>query len=254
MFILKKLLGALLLPLPLLLILLIIGAIVLWRNHRSAAGRWIVTIGVVLLACLSFKPIPFELGRALETQYAPYSATAAMPTPELVVVLGGGAGDDDTRPAPSRLSAASLARLVEGIRIVRMHPESRLVVSGGSVFTRTAEASVMAATALALGVDSSRIVMESASRDTEEQAQLLKEIIGGRPFALVTSALHMPRTVALFRRQGMAPIPAPAGHRFDHSFFAGPRGLIPSAEHVRSMESVLHEYYGFVWSWARGLI
>jgi uncharacterized SAM-binding protein YcdF (DUF218 family) len=28
---------------------------------------------------------------------------------------------------------------------------------------------------------------------------------------LVTSAIHMPRSVALFRKQGMDPIPAPAG-------------------------------------------
>lgn len=254
MFILKKLFGALLLPLPLLLILLAGGTILLWRNKRSRTGRWLVTIGIVLLAALSFRPIPVELGRTLERQYPPYSPDAGAPTPELVVVLGGGSGDDHTLPAPSRLSAASLSRLVEGIRIVSMHPESHLVLSGGTGFNRTAEADVMAAAARALSVDSSRIVIESTSRDTEEQAQLLKEIIGGRRFVLVTSAVHMPRTTALFRKQGMDPIPAPAGHRFDRSFYTGPRALVPSAEHLRSMDSVLHEYYGLVWSWARGRI
>ena len=62
-----------------------------------------------------------------------------------------------------------------------------------------------------MGVSGEDMIIESASKDTGEQARLIKPIVGTAPFVLVTSAIHMPRSMALFEKLGMSPIPGPAG-------------------------------------------
>ena len=55
----------------------------------------------------------------------------------------------------------------------------------------------MAAMAVQLGVPKQAIIMENASWDTEDEARLLRQRLDGRAFALVTSAIHMPRSMSL---------------------------------------------------------
>jgi len=68
----------------------------------------------------------------------------------------------------------------------------------------------MALLAEELGVPRDAIILEAQSWDTEEEARLLKPILGADRFALVTAACHMPRSVLNFRGKGLNPIPAPA--------------------------------------------
>ncbi|MBW2649390.1 MAG: YdcF family protein [Deltaproteobacteria bacterium] len=92
-------------------------------------------------------------------------------------------------------------------------PESRLVFSGGAVFDPVSEAEVMARAAEIMGVEGDRIILEEISRDTGDQARLVQKIVGDERFILVTSASHMPRSMVLFRKSGMEPIPAPTDYR-----------------------------------------
>lgn len=253
-FLLKKIVGLLIQPLPIVLVLLMVGLVFLWRRRESGSGRRLLLAGTVLLLLASMQYAPFVIGRALETSHAAYQPQASVIEPEYVVVLGGGAVDDPNVPLSSRLSPMALARLVEGVRIAREYPEARLVVSGGAVFTSVSEADVAASVAEMLGVDSLRIVRERRSLDTEDQARLLRGIVGRRPFVLVTSAVHMPRSVGLFRKQGMEPIPAPTAYLFGSELASGPRTFLPTAQSLRELEIVLHEVYGLLWARLRGKI
>ena len=51
--------------------------------------------------------------------------------------------------------------------------------------------------AQALGVAQQDMVLESESRDTEESAKAVAPIVQKDPFLLVTSASHMPRSMAM---------------------------------------------------------
>jgi len=104
-------------------------------------------------------------------------------------------------------------RFVVGFRIHKLLPESRLVFSGGAVFDPVSEAEVMARAAEIMGVEGDRIILEEISRDTGDQARLVQKIVGDERFILVTSASHMPRSMVLFRKSGMEPIPAPTDYR-----------------------------------------
>ncbi|MGH7255218.1 MAG: ElyC/SanA/YdcF family protein, partial [Nitrospirales bacterium] len=122
-------------------------------------------------------PVSKELLRSLEARYPPVTIQTLLSEPiasvRWVVVLSGGHTPDARLPGNAQLSRASLARVVEGVRLHQALPESRLLLSGGAVFGPHQEAETMARVAELLGVDKSRIILEIESRDTAE---------GGGPF------------------------------------------------------------------------
>jgi len=64
MFLLKKIIGSLLLPLPSCLLISFLGLFLLWRGKRELTGKVLVTIGLVSLAILSYGPISRSLNSA----------------------------------------------------------------------------------------------------------------------------------------------------------------------------------------------
>ncbi len=168
-----------------------------------------------------------------------------------MVVLGGGHAPDAALPLGSQLSPASQTRLIEGIRVLRDLPGSRLLVSGG-VGQRPSEAALMSAMASELGVESRRLLVEERSRDTGEQARIIRGIIGAGPCVLVTPASPMPRAMAMFRNQGIHAVPAPVGHIIHRDAPFHLSMLFPHARHLEEAEVVCHELYGLSWAWVTG--
>ncbi|MEE9555831.1 MAG: ElyC/SanA/YdcF family protein, partial [Candidatus Adiutricales bacterium] len=90
---------------------------------------------------------------------------------------------------------------------------------------------------------------------TKDQARIIKKIVGSERVILVTSASHMPRSMALFEKQGMRPIPAPT------NFLAVKRSekrklkdFLPTAGAAFKTERAFHEYLGLAWAKIRGQI
>ncbi|MBW1946021.1 MAG: YdcF family protein, partial [Deltaproteobacteria bacterium] len=108
-------------------------------------------------------------------------------------------------------------------------------------------AKIMADTALAIGLDRSDLVLEEDSMDTKDEARLVKLIVGKDRFILVTTASHMPRSMALFRKQGMDPIPAPTEHLVKERKNVSPGMFFPGASNLRKVERAFNEYLGLVW-------
>ena len=134
MFLLKKIAASLLSPLSLCIELLLLGLFLLWFTRKQRAGKTIVSLGVILLCLFSYCAISNIFLRPLEHEYPPLINPAEVQGIKWVVVLGGGHISDPGIPATSQLSDASLARLVEGVRLYKMLPGSKLVLSGGCVF------------------------------------------------------------------------------------------------------------------------
>jgi uncharacterized SAM-binding protein YcdF (DUF218 family) len=105
-----------------------------------------------------------------------------------------------------------------------------------------------------LGVDRGDMILESGSNDTEDQARLIRPIVGDLPLVLVTSAVHMRRSLALFRKQGMNPIPAPAGGTKDREPVVTPEWFFPSVDALKEVTAAVHEYLGLVWAKLMGRI
>ncbi|MDP1761566.1 MAG: ElyC/SanA/YdcF family protein, partial [Deltaproteobacteria bacterium] len=175
-------------------------------------------------------------------------------SPKWIVVLGGGHVSDPRLPSNSQISAPTLGRVVEGVRLHKAVPGSKLLLSGGAVFDPVPEAEVMSQIAVLLGVKPQDIMLESDSRDTGDQADIIAKKIGREKFILVTSAAHMPRSMALFRRRGLEPIPAPADFRAPNTQSSGPAAFFPDVGSLGQTQIAVHEYLGLAWAWLRGAI
>lgn len=254
MFVLKKIVSAFIYPVPVALFVLLVGLALLWRRRASRWGRLGVTAGIALLILFATKPLPELAVRSLEQRYDVFVPARHADVPVAwVVVLAGGVDDDPRLPPNDQVTEVGLARLMEGLRILQHYPEARLVLSGGGFFSTIPEAEAMRDVALMLGTDSSRIVVETDSWDTDDQAKAMQQVVEEARFVLVTSAVHLPRAMLLFRGQGLSPLPAPTQHQASGAFRPHLRWLLPTVGNLTMLTAAWHEYLGLGWAWLRGL-
>jgi uncharacterized SAM-binding protein YcdF (DUF218 family) len=250
LFVLRKIVSLLLLPFNVSLFSIICGLLLLF-TRRQRAGKILISFGLLLLLIFSLPPVSNRLIGSLESDYKPLQERAmAGSNVRWIVVLGG--GHNSSRPAGSQLSSSSLARVTEAVRIYRLQPGIKMILSGGAVFDPLPNAEAMASTARIFGVKEGDIVLESESMDTEAEARLLAPILKNEPFYLVTSAVHMPRSMALFKKQKLNPIPAPADYAFKSDNSPFPLRTLPNANAFQQSERALREYMGMTWSRLRG--
>lgn len=251
-FMVKKWLGSLLLPLPLLLILASWG---LWRllTQQKRSGCALLVFSLVSLCLLSTRPVANALISPLEAQYPPFLAPLASEHPAAtavqdIVVLGAAQVADPALPLLSQLGQAGLIRITEGIALAHAYPEARLIVSGYAGGEGRSSAELYAEVARLLGIEAQRIVQFPLPQDTAEEAIAIAPLLIERYAVLVTSASHMPRAMALFNHQGASPIAAPVGHHAKESRAKLPLySYLPSARYLERSEIAWHEYLGFAW-------
>ncbi len=154
-----------------------------------------------------------------------------------VVILSGGGemGPDGTvsEPAVDAMSEWSRARFLAGIDLTRrIGPDCRVVFTGaiGRGFQQAREL-------LWPELDSSA---EWTSKETAYHPRAIGDQVGDRPFALVTSAFHMPRSMRVFRRGGLTPIAYPAGYLGRIRGRIG--AFVPSAEGAILSQTAINEY------------
>jgi len=254
MFLFKKIVAPLLFPLSIILEILILGIFLLWFTRRQKTGKVLVFIGALLLGLLSYSSISDICLKPLEDKYPPLVELQTFSDVKWIVVLGGGHNSDPKLPVTGQIGDSSLSRLLEGVRIHKKLPESKLILSGSGVYDPVSNALVMAGVAKIMGIGDNKLILEELSKDTKDQARLIHKIVGDERFILVTSASHMPRSMALFQKLGMKPIPAPTDYMVKESQGISFGIFFPSAGSLQKMEMVFHEYLGFGWAWIRGQV
>ncbi len=204
-FYVKKVLGMLLMPIPLTLILIITGLLLLRRLPRL--GRSLIGLAAFWLAITSWHPIADRLLAPFEDDYPVFDIRQPV---DAVVVLGGCHATDPAVPPAAQLCSSSLFRLTEGLRILAANPQALLLVSGYAGSDVRPHADVMREVALSMGISAERIRHYPQPRDTAEEAAQMTPELRGKRFALVSEASHLPRAKVFFEAQGLAPVPAPA--------------------------------------------
>ncbi|WP_265470593.1 envelope biogenesis factor ElyC [Klebsiella grimontii] len=250
LFTLKKVLGGMMLPLPLLLLLIALGIALLWFSRFQRTGKLCVSLGWLLLLLLSLQPVADSLLKPIEDKYPTWRDEKRV---QYVVVLGGGYTWNPNWAPSSNLINNSLPRLTEGIRLWYENPGSKLIFTGAAAKTNpvsTAEAG--ARVAESLGIPRSEIIVLDKPKDTEEEAAAVKEAIGDAPFLLVTSASHLPRAMIFFRRAGLTPLPAPANQLAIESPLNPWERAIPSPVWLIHSDRVGYETLGRIWQWLKG--
>jgi uncharacterized SAM-binding protein YcdF (DUF218 family) len=216
-------------------LLLLVGATLLLSGSKKAGTFFILAAGILLFVfCLPWTG--FTLLHRLEAEAGSYGDPARLRAAGVryIVVLNNG--------------LASTSRLLEGIRLWREMPDTKLVLSRrtlNSVDARAGDLRFFGVPREAL------LILEPQALDTADEVARFKPIIGSEPFALVTSAFHMPRAVQLFRAKGARPIPCPC--EFDNSRLSTYELFIPSFGSLEYSKLALHEYYGRLFYWIKGL-
>ena len=267
---LSKLLPIFLYPLGLSTLLITIALLsLLWTSKRSRNGSKtnkvvnllknkrfpiiLLSLAVVILWLSSNLIFSNWLLRSLEWQYLP---TGELPQAEVIVVLGGG-----TKPriAPRPWYEVNEAgdRILYGSWLYKQGKAPLLLVSGGRADWYgeggNPESEDMTAIAQAMGVPKSAILQEPDSLNTRENAVNTKQILskkGINKILLVTSALHMPRAMAIFRKLGFEAIAAPTDFLVVQNENSKGWGilldLLPNTGALNNTTNAIKEYIGLL--------
>ncbi len=247
LFVVKKIVIRLLFPVCISLLLGVTGIILRrekrWSHVLMAAGVW-------WLLVFSFPVTGLELIRTLEAKAGPYAdpQTLARDGVKFIVVLSGGFRDGDL--SPSDRLGSSVLRLIEGVRLWRDLPAAKIVVTGGKTPGLSPDMSLAQALcdmAIEMGVPKDAIIQEDKSWTTEDQAALTRPIVGKDPFALVTSAYHLPRSLLLFRMAGLHPLPAPCDF-LARKYYYDYETLVPQAWGLMLSQIATKEYLATWWA------
>jgi uncharacterized SAM-binding protein YcdF (DUF218 family) len=212
MFLIKKLLSALILPPTGLVLLALFG----WRLSAAqsprwrSAGAWLVAVPLLALLLLSLPVVGKALMAPLEPN--PPIMPAQLRRVQAIVILGGGTYFAAPEYGGDTVSSFTLERVRYAARLAR-ESGLPLLVTGGAPFGGRAEGDSMKAVLEGEFRVPVRWV-ERVSRDTAESATLSAEILrpaGITRIALLSHGWHLPRAIALFERQGFEVTPAPLG-------------------------------------------
>lgn len=177
------------------------GLLAFTRFARPA--RWLGAAALLALVLMAFSPLPRIVVRPLEDRF-PQQDAAKEPVAG-IIVLGGPIGI--ARGDVVLLSAG--ARVTKAVELARLHPQAKLVFTGGAANlispVTTTEADGARLLFTGLGLPPERLLLEDRSRNTLENAVFTRRLVDPKPgerWLLVTSAYHMPRSMGLFRKAG----------------------------------------------------
>lgn len=241
----RYILTALILP-PAINFILLLIALILWRNNRRLA----VLFGgasILTLLLLSIPIVKCSLFKGLEPYPALDLATLQQPgrNPQAIVVLGGGIYVKQPEYGASVPSDFTNRRLLYA---AYLHEQTGLplLLSGGTPGdAERSEAEAMAEILRRFSIEPGWI--ESNSRNTWENAEFSVEYLqhsGIDQVLLVTDAWHLPRAVYSFEEQGMDVIPAPTG--FESRCGTGLFHWIPGSWSFFMSTYAIREYLGLL--------
>jgi uncharacterized SAM-binding protein YcdF (DUF218 family) len=246
-------------PLGAIWLIMAVGTVSLaWRKQwRGLAWLGVPTFLIFLMGSL---PITEALTARAEAPYAacfidaPTHWPTATPPQDAVLVLGGGF-EPSAHDAYGFVLNAAASRVLTAVDLVRSTRAKNLVLGGSSISIGTSSGPVMSRVQTwiqAWHVIDVPVTNLGACANTHDEALAFKALNqknGWRRTILVTSALHMPRAEAVFKKQGIEVTPVACDFQC-YGRQGLPVSLFPSFERIRVFSRYLHEKVGWwVYRW-----
>ena len=244
MFVLKQFLKALLLP-PMPWLLMLLAVLIYWHRQWT---RKLLLITFLLILALHSGSVNYALRYPLESRHPPLlDPRKAGPYDAIIVLTGGIVPASGLLPFPT-IQESMFRRLEEAWRLYRIQPKP-IIVSGGHVnpFTPDKNENKIARDYLIRwGVPAANVIGEGQSRDTFESAVEVAKLLkkkGWKRYLLVTSAIHMPRSLLVFSALAPEPVAAPGDFSLSE-FELTPLDLFPNEQVAPRIFLAIHEYLG----------
>lgn len=256
MFVISKLFWIAAQPLSLAFIFTIVGlfaAILHWRRTGLACAA----LGAAILFLTIYTSLGAYVLQGLEARFPKPSND-----PESVscmIVLGGAFETEVTTSRGGIEFNQSADRFVEALRLAVAFPSARIIVSGGDGSLSGAYEGDAVASARffeTFGIEPARLIEERLSRTTYENARNLKAALaeeGLHDCLLITSAYHMPRSIGLFRANGIAVHAWPTDYRTSGNVVLGFDFTQPSSN-AQLASTAMREWTGLLAYYLAGRI
>ena len=233
-------------PIVWVLILMILSLILIIRPSkklRFKLGKCALVLGICILFLLSIEPVSNLLIYGLECQYK-LPSDEVLSDLDMVVILGGGANIAGGLREHAEATGLTYARVFNGVRVFKQSGARTLALCGGS-------AVVMKELARELGVEESKIITETKSGTTMENATELAKLLHPeeqRRIGLVTSALHMLRSEKTFKKQfpNDTVVPIPVNYIYSPDWYYL-KGFVPSINTLLKSNYAIHEWIGIIY-------
>ncbi len=233
--------------------LLLIIALGLWWIKSKLTPAFIGAALIILL--LSGNTwVSNWLAQSLEWQNIP---KAELPTADAIVILGGGIRSQ-AYPRPDVDFSEAGDRVWYGASLYRAGKAPKIIVSGGRIVWKgggSTESEDLTKLLVKMGVPAGDIIPEGESMNTRDNGVYVQKILKANNFKtilLVTSAMHMPRSMAIFKHLGIDAIAAPTDYRVSQLELDEPNiqtesvilSLMPDDEHLSVTTQAIREYIG----------
>jgi uncharacterized SAM-binding protein YcdF (DUF218 family) len=196
----------------------------------------------------------------LESMHAPLEP---LPSADAIVVLSGGV-HARMPPRPTVEVGETGDRLLFSAELFRRGKAPQIICTGdvgtGAIGLHP-EAEDMAELLTMIGVPASAIVLETKANNTHEHAVNVCPMFEARQIhrvLLVTTAMHLPRSIGVFRKSCPAVeyVPAPTDFRVTTGppipWYRHVIDPLPTPQALADFTSVSHEYVGLMYYWLRG--
>lgn len=245
-FYLSKLLGFIISPLVWVFILLLYS----FKTKVEGRAKKLRIAAIIILFVCSNSFIVDECFRQYEPVTPDYDL---MTTKYDGAIILGGIGSVDVR-------LKKLSFGWGGDRLFQVFPMyyngrvKKIIFTGGSgsiEFPERKEGIYVQKYLKAINIPDSAVIIETESKNTYENAVYTKKMLDSLKlkgnFLLVTSAFHMPRAIAVFKKAGYTNLTPYLTNRvsglrrftFDHLF-------IPNPDALFSLQMLIHEWLGFI--------
>lgn len=246
-FLLSKLAPVFVYPLgAALAVLLAVFVALLLGYRRTALAVLALTIVGLWIAAM---PLTANLLTASLEMRTPPVPIEGLPQADVAIVLGGMIAPPSP-PVDAPDMSDAIDRAVMGARLYRAGKVRHVIVTGGNMpwqQGRPPEALFVADFLVELGVPREAIVIEAESRNTRENAvntRVLLDANGWTAAFLVTSAQHMPRSLATFAAAGIEAVPVPTDFHVRQPLFESVFDLLPDAGALAGTTGAIKEFIG----------
>lgn len=233
---------------------LLLAAVVFYLIKFNKIAACLIIFAGLWFFAWSLPIVSIYAGSFLENQHNNL-ALKQYKNAQAIVVLGGNTANSRGNWFEPPKRDTAVLRSDKAINLYQANKANLIIVSGAALDGGISEAGIIANKMKLLGIPADHIIQENDSQTTRENAIFTAKILDQlniHEFLLVTSALHMPRSFASFKKLGYEPIAAPTPAQIKYPENADFSLWLPHLRTLHHSRTIIKEYMALMVYWLRG--